>query len=153
MSLKIVRGDLLDMAARGEFEVIAHGCNCFHAMGSGIAGQIRKRIPLAYQADLGTVKGSEEKLGTCSFANVPLPRQREVRVFNAYTQYNPGPDFRMDAFVAAMAHIRKYTIPSDTIGLPRIGAGIGGGDWQEIEDAIADIFHDRDVTVVSWRPA
>ena len=40
--VKTTDGDLLKLAKNGEFDVIIHGCNCFTAMFSGIAGQIRK---------------------------------------------------------------------------------------------------------------
>ena len=33
------------------------------------------------------------------------------------------------------------------IGFPRIGAGLGGGDWKVIEAMIKSIFHDEDVTI------
>ena len=34
---KEVKGDLIKLTLEGEFDVIAHGCNCFCTMGSGIA--------------------------------------------------------------------------------------------------------------------
>lgn len=34
---KEIKGDLIKLALEGEFDVIAHGCNCFCTMGAGIA--------------------------------------------------------------------------------------------------------------------
>jgi len=67
--LKEVHGDLIKMALEGEFDAIAHGCNCFCNMG----------------ADRQTARGSKAKLGLCSIA-----QQNEVWVINAYTQFDFG---------------------------------------------------------------
>ena len=55
--MKIIQGDLVAMAQQGQFDVIVHGCNCFCAMGAGIAKSIRRAFPQAYEADLKTRKG------------------------------------------------------------------------------------------------
>ena len=62
-----VYGDLIDLALQGKFDVIIHGCNCFHKMGSGLAPKIRAVFPCAWQADLQTEFGSKDKLGTISY--------------------------------------------------------------------------------------
>ena len=49
--LKHAKGNLIDMAEAGEFDVIVHGCNCQNTMGSGIAKEMRARYPGVYQAD------------------------------------------------------------------------------------------------------
>lgn len=35
----------------------------------------------------------------------------------------------------------------EKIGLPKIGAGLGGGDWAVIEEIINNVFDGYDVTV------
>ena len=57
------KGNLLDMADAGEFDIIIQGCNCFNAMGAGLAPQIARRYPLAEAVDSDTRKGSISKLG------------------------------------------------------------------------------------------
>ncbi len=37
MSYTEIKGDLIELAKQGNFDVIAHGCNCFCTMGAGIA--------------------------------------------------------------------------------------------------------------------
>lgn len=68
--MKVVHGDLLKMAAEGDFDVIVHGCNCFCQMGAGIARPIRQKFPQAYIEDRKTVRGDVSKLGTYTFATV-----------------------------------------------------------------------------------
>ena len=69
--MKIISGDLLELAKEGKFDVIIHGCNCFCNMGAGIAKVIQKEFPQAYQADC-EVPGKREKLGTMTFAKVQI---------------------------------------------------------------------------------
>ena len=57
--MKVVYGDLIDMALEGHFDVIVHGCNCFCAMGAGIAKQIKETFRSAYNEDLKTNEWSK----------------------------------------------------------------------------------------------
>jgi type IV secretory pathway TrbL component len=66
------KGDLIQKARAGEFDVIVHGCNCFCTMGAGIAKTIKQVFPAAYQADLATTAGDQAKLGTYSAAQVEV---------------------------------------------------------------------------------
>lgn len=149
--MKVVQGDLLALAHDGEFDIIAHGCNCFCNMGKGIALEIRKRYPAAFAADKDTEKGSREKLGTCSFASVVGSRQ-PFTIVNAYTQFHwsgPKPLADYDAIRRCLRWIRT-TYPGRRIGLPRIGAGLAGGDWAIISALIEDELGSEDVTVVEF---
>ena len=94
--MKKVKGDLIKLALKGDFDVIVHGCNCFCAMGKGIALTIKKVFPEAYQADLKSTKGDKEKLGKYSSATVQR-NGHQITVINAYTQYNyGGPGIKAD---------------------------------------------------------
>jgi len=70
--MKTIKGDLIDLALKGEFDLIVHGCNCFCTMGAGIAKTIKQKFPADYQADLETQKGDESKLGKISWAKIEL---------------------------------------------------------------------------------
>ena len=41
--MKIINGDIIKLAP--EFDVVIHGCNCFHKMGAGVAKLIAKNFP------------------------------------------------------------------------------------------------------------
>jgi hypothetical protein len=83
--MKVIKGDLLQMAEDDEFDAIVHGCNCFNAMGKGIALSIKNRWPEVYAADCKTTKGGRNKLGTYSFAI----RCIDFRPSVLYAQSNP----------------------------------------------------------------
>lgn len=147
--LKETRGDLIEMALAGEFDLIAHGCNCMCAMGAGIAKTIRKTFPSAYEADLKTPKADRSKLGTCSYASV-LTEYGELIVVNAYTQYDwrgSGVKADYEAIRKCMAWAKNH-YSGKKIGLPLIGAGLAGGNWEVIQRIIVKELHDEDVTVV-----
>lgn len=145
-------GDLLEAARNGDVHVIAHCCNCFISMGSGIAPQIKKAYPYAFTADQGTTRGDPKKLGTFSLGvpskveldatQYPLPD-----VFNLYGQYGynkrqqGGRDLDYNALYDALQAM-AYKLDDNghydgcTVGLPLIGAGLANGDWLVIERMI-----------------
>jgi O-acetyl-ADP-ribose deacetylase (regulator of RNase III) len=147
--IKETQGDLIAMANSGEFDVIMHGCNCFCTMGAGIAKQIRGLFPAAFDADCRTSKGDRSKLGTCSHATV-----NGVTVVNAYTQYDwrgSGQKADYEAIRSCLAKVAA-DFPNARIGLPQIGAGLAGGDWETILGIIRDELGIVDATVVHYRP-
>ena len=68
--MRTVAGDSVDLARRGEFDVIVHGCNCFHEMGAGVAKAIRAAFPEAAAADQETPRGDRRAPGTISVGRV-----------------------------------------------------------------------------------
>jgi len=153
--MRTVSGDIIQLAKDGAFDVIAHGCNCFHAMGGGLAAQIREHFPAAYNADLATPYGDRAKLGESSIAQVATPAGRCV-VVNAYTQFLPSRggsiDVDYDAVRRVMASL-KANYAGARIGLPQIGAGLAGGDWVQIEAIIAEELSGEDVSIVIYSGA
>ena len=151
--MKTVRGDLVELALHGHFDVIVHGCNCFCAMGGGIARSIKAVFPAAYKADCETIPGDKDKLGTATAAECPT-ESGTVTVVNAYTQYDyagPGVLVDYDALARCLQWVAK-TYPDQRIGLPKIGAGLAGGDWHEIQKIIESTLGQTDYTVVLFRP-
>ena len=128
--LKHAKGNLLDMAENGDFDVIVQGCNCFNAMGGGIAKEIRERYPEVAAVDAATVRGDYNKLG--NYTKEVVIRKNglaEFIVINAYTQYNmsTGEDvFEYPAFALLLQKIERL-YGNYSIGLPYIGMGLAGG--------------------------
>jgi len=162
-----IRGDLVGLAKKGLFDVIIHGCNCMHTMGGGIARIIRDEFPDAYKADLDTEYGDPSKLGKFSSCVTFTPRNiiydfdekkileykgkfdKSMVVANAYTQYTLGKDLKIWALAAALTHIKcKY--PNRVYGIPLIGCGIAGGEWNKIKVIIEIIFSDEKAIIVHW---
>ena len=145
--MKYIDGDLIQLTLDGHFDIIAHGCNCFCTMGSGIAKQIRATWPRVYELDCLTTKGDRKKLGTIGICgDVEWP----FHIVNAYIQYEYGrgkTHVDYDAVKSCMRWI-KHFYSGSRIGLPMIGAGLAGGDWKIIENIIEEELKDEDVTIV-----
>lgn len=148
--MRIIEGNLLDLVEVGRFDVIVHGCNCFHTMGSGIAKEISKRYPEVLEADLRTLYGTLSKLGTIEA--VRLKRNNvDFHVVNAYTQFRYGRGLQLDynALESCMLSLKKR-FPKSRIGLPMIGCGLAGGDWDTVAEIFSRTLEGLDVTVVSY---
>lgn len=150
--LRVVKGDLVELANQGRFNVIVHGCNCFCKMGAGIAKQIKLEFPEAYVADLRTKKGDRRKLGTYSYTKVERNGFHFV-IVNAYTQYHYRRMMRRNLDMSALESCFK-AIKEDfkgkSIAYPKIGAGLAGGDWGEILETINEALFDEDHTYVEY---
>lgn len=125
-------GNLLDVKQG----VIVHGCNAQGVMGSGVAAQIKKKWPEAYTVYREHWAGTTRGLGEISYTQVAPG----LLVVNAVTQRFFGRDgaryVSYDAVADAFAQIRK-TFCGSPVHFPKIGAGLGGGNW-DIIAAIID---------------
>lgn len=151
MTLPTVRGDLLQLARDGRFDVVVHGCNCQCQMGKGIALTIKNEFPEAYEADKSTIKGDEAKLVTISFAQINRPNVSFV-IVNAYTQFHwRGVAVKADyeAIRQAMRMV-KQRFSGRRIGYPKIGAGLAGGDWSLISEIIEEELAGEDHCYVEY---
>jgi O-acetyl-ADP-ribose deacetylase (regulator of RNase III) len=150
--MKYITGNLITLANEGKFDVIGHGCNCFCTMGKGLAVAMKNAYPEIVMADHCTKRGDRSKLGT--FTHVDYG---DLIVLNLYTQYDyalghkpfndPVVFADYDAIRECMQGI-KFKYKGKRIGLPLIGAGLAGGDWNRISQIIEDELGDEDVTIV-----
>ncbi|MCA9984626.1 MAG: macro domain-containing protein [Anaerolineales bacterium] len=150
--MKVVYGDLIQLALAGQFDVIIHGCNCFCTMGAGIAKAIRREFPEAYAADQATIKGERQNLGTMSTATVERHGQ-QLTIVNGYTQYRYGGSGRLADYEAIRAVMRsvKAQFGDKRIGYPRIGAGLARGEWPIIAQIIDEELAGTDHTLVEYQ--
>lgn len=139
------KGNLLTAFANGEVNTIVHGCNCFHTMGAGIAGQIAKLYPGAFDVDKTTPYGDIRKLGTYSLFTTP----DNGDIINAYTQFKPGKEnpYYLYASIEEVFRQINFDFANKTIGIPRIGAGIAGGNWNTIFNIIAKVAPNVNIIV------
>lgn len=138
-----VKGNLIDMAEQGQFNIIVHGCNCQNTMGSGIAKELRARYPGVYEAD--TLAGKTwqtpvAKLGNFSTYATVGKQGNPFVVINAYTQlhYLPrGVDhFEYESFYVILRKLEHIVKDNVSIGFPYIGMGLAGGNSAVILDML-----------------
>lgn len=148
--MKYVRGDLIQLAIDGHFDIIGQGCNAFCTQGSGIAKEIVRVFPKVLEADCSTIAGDRTKMGTYT-EHVetivgPLTTTRELVILNCYTQYttwDPNDMFDYDALKNVLIKIKQdfeeWFQNDAKIGFPLIGAGLARGDWKKIKQIFAEV--------------
>lgn len=121
-------GDLFSTTA----PVIAHGVNCRGAFGAGIACQMAKLYPSVKETYLSDPK--KWQLGTIQYC--PIGR---LTIANCFTQNRYGREGKYANYAAiASCFFKLLKGHSYDIAMPRIGAGLGGGDWRIIEELLGD---------------
>ena len=128
--------------------IIAHGCNCVGGFGSGIAGQIAKLYPVVKKEYLIKHFKKEWKLGDIQSVSI----NPELTIINCATQYKYYPRNIVHADYPAIKQCFEqiYKLAKENnleVYIPKIGAGLAGGDWTVIEKIINDIFTDYPITV------
>jgi len=145
-----VEGDLIIEAKAGKFDAIVHGCNCFCTQKKGIAPLIAKAFGSdKFPLEAKQYKGDRTKLGKIDHQTVTLSNQQELTIINAYTQYDYRGEKPFDpiAFRHCMQAINRQ-FKDMHIGMPLIGAGLAGGNWNEISEVVAEELTNCRVTVV-----
>jgi len=145
-----VKGDIF----LGKEDVLVHGCNCFHTMGSGVAAKVKEYYPEAFEADktLEDSYGLVTKLGHYTFVTLEhkVYPPKPITVINAYTQYKYGVDTahaEYSAIYQVMGHICSDVPDNKSIAMPKIGCGLGGRDWAVVEKILNTVFWSQEIFV------
>jgi O-acetyl-ADP-ribose deacetylase (regulator of RNase III) len=166
---KEIKGDLIKLALEGKFDVIVHGCNCFCTMGAGIAPQMDKHFGCgkyllegsSYKGDinkLGTIDGQKRSINIAIPGSLSvIPRTKIITVLNLYTQYHYGKNhidgvsipLDYEALTLCMRKI-NHLFKGQNIGLPQIGCGLAGGNWEIVKEIIKKELNDCQITVVIY---
>jgi len=148
MKIKYMKGDMFKhVFPKGQNKVFLHGCNAQGVMGSGVAAQIKKLYPEAYEAY--RLKHSLEGLilGDVVFSH---DYTTNTSVMNAITQQYYGRDKKtvyVDykvieeciKLVDEECRISQW-LYEDTIEvvMPKIGCGLANGDWNVVSAIIEE---------------
>lgn len=152
--ITFVKGDLIALSKEGKFDAIAHQCNCFCTMRSGIAPKIAQAFPVAFEADCSTERGDSDKMGTYSRG---FDDRYDLHIFNIYGQYGWNRNFpaygtNYEALFEGLERMKDFCtgLGAKRIGFPLIGCGLAGGDWNKVLPKIEELFKDFDVTIVEF---
>lgn len=130
------KGNLLDVTEG----IIVHGCNSQGVMGSGVAKAIKDKYPGAYMYYRQDIRDHGFGLGDISWYDTGLGA---LSIASAITQeyYGRDPSVRyVNYFALALCFktVFNYAGNDRVVYFPKIGAGLGGGDWNIIEQLIND---------------
>lgn len=133
------KGNLLESTET----IIIHQVNCQGKMNSGVAKAIREAYPKVYTDYLG-LEVSSLLLGCVQYVEVD-----NKTIVNLFGQDNYLPrTVRNTSYDALEEGFRKIKRDlKGNLAIPKIGCGLGGGDWRIVSAIIETVFDDRDVIV------
>jgi O-acetyl-ADP-ribose deacetylase (regulator of RNase III) len=125
-------------------------------MGSGIALAIRNRFPKAYTDYVNLHATQGLYLGFGQFVKCE-DKLGSKWIFNAFTQkfYGRNPNIQYcdyKAIESCLETVKECCIAKEfpAFAMPKIGCGLGGGDWNIVLKIIEKVFSDTDLTVVVY---
>lgn len=129
-NLRRPTGDMLST----RLPAIAHGCNVDGLMGAGVAKVIRNLYPEVFPPYAAACASKFFTPGSM----LPIQVNDSRWVLNMATQDRPGPHARLEWIEESLEAV--YTFCEETglegFAIPRIGAGIGGLEWEDVHDTI-----------------
>jgi len=141
------KGDLLDAPQLN----IIHQVNCKGSMGAGIAKSIKNKYPLVYEDYLYMIKSelSHDKCLLLGESTCTLINDNSQRLFNLFGQvdYYPRNKRHTDYNALESGFTKIKHCYNGDIAMPKIGCGLGGGDWKVVSKIIEEVFNDRDVYI------
>jgi O-acetyl-ADP-ribose deacetylase (regulator of RNase III) len=141
MPVAFIKGDLF--ATEG-LTAYGHGCNCAGAMGAGIAIEFRRRWPRMH--DEYVARCADRRFG---LGDVFVWTEEGTTIYNLGTQEH----WRKKAQLPALAKSLRKMVELAThagvtrIGLPRIGAGLGGLDWMRVKRVLTEVGAETEVAL------
>lgn len=156
MENKIIKGNLIDAHLNNEVDYMFHCCNCQKNFGSGIALEVKNRIPAAYEADLAS---GDDMLGefTTGGGVYNLYGQKYYGRYGSYYQeFNRQIDYNAyrRALYNALADIagEEGDLKNVVLGFPyKIGSDRAGGDWDTVKKITEDMVSNFNGTMVWFR--
>lgn len=128
-----------EFAEPNAVHVIVHGCNAQGKMRSGFAKELRQRYPGAYDAYMEQHNNGGLKLG----AVVYYDTDDDMLIANAITQeffgYDGAKYVSYDAIHTSFSVMNTVLTTLNRpvyLHFPKIGADLGGGNWNVIEKII-----------------
>lgn len=173
MAYREIKGDIIKLALEGEFDIIAHGVNCFNTQKAGLAPQMVKAFGTdTFELEGEDYKGDFNKLGQIDYEIKMITTEGKVltviegikncdfsdkalQVINCYTQHTYGKSPKganpldYDALRLCLRKI-AHTFHGH-IGLPKIGCGLAGGDWDIVKKIIIEELKGHKVTIVHFK--
>jgi O-acetyl-ADP-ribose deacetylase (regulator of RNase III) len=148
MSVRYAIGDATKPEGTGP-RVIVHVCNDIRAWGKGFVLALSKRWK---EPERQFRAWTDAKLGDVQFVEV----EPHVWVANLIGQHGIAKragqkPIRYDAVAEGLRKVAAFALHQGaTVHMPRIGTGLAGGSWDEIEPVIRRELSDRGVDVVVY---
>ena len=160
----MTEGNLIDALFLKQCDAIAHCCNCKGVMGSGIALEIKNRIPSAYRAYKEHETAYGLTLGSVSFANPTYHLlgqpdcvySEEHQVYNLHAQAEYGYGKRQvdyEALYKALETVKTemHKRQQKILGVPyKMACDRAGGDWRIVNAMLESLFEPERLLIVKY---
>jgi O-acetyl-ADP-ribose deacetylase (regulator of RNase III) len=161
-----LKGDATDPKIPGN-KIIVHVCNDIGAWGRGFVLSLSQKYPIAEQSyrrwyqdqeNTSGMAGESMHLGAIQYIPVsgnPLGSDR-IFVVNMIAQSgifakNGIPPIRYDALDECLGRVAQNAIHHKaSVHMPRIGCGLAGGKWSEVEQIVKKRLDEFDVYVYDF---
>lgn len=149
-----LQGDATNPSTPGQ-KIIAHCCNNIGQWGAGFSGALSGRYPEAERLYRQWYRGDLRKL--FRLGEVQLVKLRpDLWAANIIGQVgvrspgNPTP-VRYDALRRGLHSVgTEAGLLHASVHLPRLGCGLAGGDWRQVERIITEELSSHDVSVTVY---
>ena len=134
-----------DIFATAGLRAYAHGCNCAGTMDAGISVAFKKRWPRMFEEYQARCADGRFTLG-----EVFVWVEGEETVYNLALQENWKSKTKLAALKRAVKKTVELATASgiESVGMPRLGAGLGGLDWPRVKSVLSAIGDETTVTLV-----
>jgi O-acetyl-ADP-ribose deacetylase (regulator of RNase III) len=154
--LNIVEGCLIKSLKKGEVDVILHVVNCQKTWGAGLAKNLKKEFPEAFESYMkccSSVKVPVDLLGSVDF---PLGNTLKPHgVVSLFAQERYGRDRRhldYGALALSLSRLQGLLRSGDKVGVPHLmGCGLAGGNWEVVSELIEGLLAKQGVKVTVYK--
>lgn len=158
MTITYKNGNAVSALIDGEIQTLLHVCNNKGVMGSGIALEIKNRIPDAYKCYKvrQIIDGMNLPLGSISIGTCSKESGDTItfygKVFNMVAQDGYGKGIRRlnyGALADCLLHVAEHrSYSGDIIGIPYLmGSDRAGGDWNIVLELVEYFLKDFNVII------
>jgi O-acetyl-ADP-ribose deacetylase (regulator of RNase III) len=142
MPIEFVSGDIFQSDA----QTIGHGCNCRGKMGAGIAVEFKRRHPEMFQEYRRRCHKGEFNPGAYYLYKDATPW-----VLNLATQ-DSSRGATLEYVEQCLQNITEHyeELGITSLALPRIGAGLGGLDWDAVKALMVRYLGPLDLPVTVY---
>lgn len=149
---RVVQGDIFST----HLNAIAHGVNCQGVMGAGIALEVKRRYPEAYNGYVRYLNRIDPFQHTAIGTMHPYPVPgTNLHILNCFTQVDTAKQ-RGEVAISYQAIFTSFSVAGlyckengiKELAIPQVGAGLGGGNWKIIYQLIANALAFYGVTPI-----
>lgn len=156
--IEVRKGNVVDALLNKEVDFIMHVVNCQGKMNSGVAKEIRNRMPQAYSAYMEHHNSMNSttniELGSCSSAGgVYNLNAQEYYGYNGKRYLDYGALAKSFNFACTEIHHRECGVFRDKliVGIPfKMGSDRAGGDW-DIVCEILDQLKSGNMEIIAYK--